>query len=114
MMMSVILPICISTEVLEKMRQDKNVTALFGHGLVEVRPKERIAVFQVTTRHHHHHVMIIIADPSLSVCLYYLQNGDDTEVKIHYELLHVVPPMSAPDFIKKSPLANTKVGAMRC
>ncbi|MCA9319463.1 MAG: NAD(P)/FAD-dependent oxidoreductase [Planctomycetes bacterium] len=52
----------------------------YRHDLVEVRPQTKEAVFK--------HL--------------------DTEEEIiqPYDLLHVTPPMSAPDFIKKSPLAS--------
>lgn len=31
---------------------------------------------------------------------------DGTEETVHYDLLHVTPPQSAPDFVKRSPLAS--------
>ena len=54
----------------------------YGQTLVEVRGDERIAVFERTK--------------------------DDAVVReeVSFELLHVVPPQSAPDFIKQSSLAN--------
>lgn len=56
--------------------------AQYGQTLVEVRGDERIAVFERTK--------------------------DDAVVReeVSFELLHVVPPQSAPDFIKQSSLAN--------
>jgi sulfide:quinone oxidoreductase len=48
--------------------------------LIEVRPASREAVFK---------------------------NLDtQEEVIVHYDLMHVTPPMSAPDFVKRSPLTN--------
>lgn len=55
-----------------------SIDARFGHELVEIRPSQREAVF--TTR-----------------------NGPTTTIA--YDLLHAVPPQSAPDFLKSGPLA---------
>lgn len=34
------------------------------------------------------------------------ENNKDTETWVDYDMIHVTPPQSAPDFIKNSPLAN--------
>jgi sulfide:quinone oxidoreductase len=52
----------------------------FQHNLVEVRPDVREAVFE--------------------------QVDTGERVALHYDLLHAVPPMSAPDFIRRGPLAS--------
>lgn len=57
----------------------KGIETHFRRDLVEVRPKSREAVFK------------------------HLDGGEELVLK--YEMLHVVPPQSAPDVIKKSPLA---------
>lgn len=55
---------------------------MFGHHLVEVHPDTQEAVFE---------------------------NIDTSQrTVIHYDLLHVTPPMSAPKFIANSPLANAE------
>lgn len=36
------------------------------------------------------------------------ENGNVSEVTKHFDMLHVTPPQSAPDFIAQSPLANDK------
>ena len=59
----------------------KNIELKFSHKLVEVLPSEKMAIFEKTT------------DDSVSL------------EKIPYDLLHVVPPMSAHSFIKESGLA---------
>lgn len=65
---------------LEKLVVERDVKTHFKRNLIAVRPKTKEAVFQ---------------------------NVDDksTEV-IRYDMLHVTPPMSSPDFVKRSPLAN--------
>lgn len=60
------------------------IDARHRHDLAEVRPDTKEAVFKVT-------------DP---------ETEDVTSEIIPYDVMHVTPPMSAPDFIKKSPLAE--------
>jgi sulfide:quinone oxidoreductase len=66
--------------VLEGVVERYGIDTRFGQELVEVRPATREAVVRTNE-----------ADPSTTV--------------IQYDLLHVVPPQSAPDFLKASPLA---------
>lgn len=65
---------------LRKVVERKGIDTMFRHELVEVRASEKKAVFR------------------------HLDQG--TEAVVDYELLHVVPPMSAPDFLRQGPLAN--------
>lgn len=58
----------------------KGIDARYRQNLVAVRPKAKEAVFR------------------------HLDTGEETVMK--YALLYVVPPQSAPDFVKKSPLAD--------
>lgn len=58
----------------------KGIETLFRHDLVAVRARQREAVFRQ------------------------LDTGAD--VVIGYDMLHVVPPQSAPDVVKRSPLAD--------
>ncbi|MBO8173066.1 MAG: NAD(P)/FAD-dependent oxidoreductase [Bacillaceae bacterium] len=67
-------------ETLNKIVKRKEIHTHFQHNLVEIRPEQKEAVFQ---------------------------NLNTEEEKVMpYEMIHVTPPMSAPDFIKKSPLAS--------
>ncbi|EYF03392.1 NAD(P)/FAD-dependent oxidoreductase [Chondromyces apiculatus] len=70
-------------EVLERVVARHGIVPRFQHDLVEVRSDRREAVFQVP------------GDGDIKV-----------EVILPYDLLHVTPPQSAPDFIKQSPLAH--------
>jgi len=65
---------------LDEVVKRKQIETHFRHDLVEVRPGSKEAVFRN------------------------LDGG--SELVLPYELLHVVPPQSAPDFVKKSALAN--------
>lgn len=67
-------------EPLSRIVERKGIRTHFGRNLVEVRPGSREAVFEDT--------------------------GGGEELVLNYELLHVVPPQSAPDFVKSSPLAD--------
>jgi sulfide:quinone oxidoreductase len=58
----------------------RGIDTMFKHDLVEVRPKSREAVFKK------------------------IEGGE--EVVVDYELLHVVPPQSAPDVVKRSAVAD--------
>lgn len=67
-------------EALEPIVKRKGIETLFRHDLVGVRPKSKEAVFKN------------------------LDTG--AEKVVSYELLHVVPPQSAPDVVKESALAS--------
>ena len=70
---------------LSKIIERKQIETHFRHDLVEVRTASREAVFKA------------------------FDGGQ--ELVLGYEMLHVVPPQSAPDFIKKSELAD-KAGSV--
>lgn len=67
-------------DMLLKIKEERNVLAEFCQELVKIDGLKKIATFKSVT------------------------DGKLKEVK--YDLLHVVPPMSAPEFIKKSSLAD--------
>ncbi len=67
-------------KTLERLVEERDIITHFEHILTAVRPEEKIAVFE---------------NPE----------GDQV-LELPYDMLHVTPPQSAPDFIKKSPLAN--------
>src|SRR5690606_880494 len=67
-------------KTLEKVLARKQIETHYEHELVEVKPENKTAIFK---------------RPSGEL------------VEMSYEMLHVVPPQSAPDFIKNSPLADT-------
>ncbi len=63
---------------LERIVESRDIETMFQHNLVEIRADAKEAVFE---------------------------HGDE-RVTVGYEMIHVTPPQSAPDFIKSSPLAN--------
>ena len=69
---------------LEKVVERRGIEPRFHHNLKAIKANTQEAIFDVIS-----------------------ENGV-SEVSIHYDMIHVAPPMSAPDFIKESPLANEK------
>lgn len=67
-------------KTLARLAQERDVDTRFRHDLVAVRAESREAVFE------------------------HLDTGEQHVLK--YDLLHVTPPQSAPDFVKQSPLAD--------
>ena len=65
---------------LEKVVERKQIDCRFRHELIEVHGPQKQAVFRNLDTHE--------------------------SVTLSYDLLHVTPPMSAPDFIARSPLAD--------
>ncbi len=66
---------------LDKVVERRNIQVNFQHNLKEIKADTKEAIFDVTT------------------------NEGAKEVSIHYDMIHVTPPMSAPDFVRESPLA---------
>ncbi|MGG6293345.1 FAD-dependent oxidoreductase [Leptolyngbya sp. AN02str] len=60
----------------------RGITTKFKHNLKAIKADTQEAIFDVTTDSGVH------------------------EVSIHYDMIHVTPPMSPPDFVKHSPLAG--------
>lgn len=70
-------------KILDKTMSDYGVNPDFGHNLVAVDGDKQLATFVTTDA-----------------------AGKMTKVVREFDMLHVSPPQSAPDFIKQSPLAN--------
>lgn len=66
--------------VLEGIIAKRGIETMFRHHLVELRAEAKEAVFENLDTH--------------------------ARETVSYEMIHVTPPMSAPDFIKRSPLAD--------
>lgn len=71
------------SKALNAIREEKGIAGEFNTNLVEVRPKDKIAVFEITTGDH---------------------KGE--RIEKDFGLLHVVPPMGPLDSVKTSPLAD--------
>lgn len=64
---------------LEKVLERKNLSPNYEHNLVEIKADQKIAIFETPSKERK---------------------------EVEYDMIHVVPPMSSPDFIKESALAN--------
>jgi sulfide:quinone oxidoreductase len=69
--------------ILDGVVERYGIDACFNHTLVRIDPDRRDATFEVP------------------------DGEGKQEVDVHYDFLHAVPPQSAPDFIKTSPLAGS-------
>ena len=67
-------------KTLEKVAQRKEIDIRLKHNLVELRPEQKEAIFE------------------------HLDTNE--RITMTFDMIHVTPPMSAPDIIKASPLAN--------
>ena len=70
------------SQKLEKIRQDRHIDAKFQHELISIDVPNQIATFK--------------------------NKDTNQEVKESFDLLHVAPHMSAPDFLKQSPISDDK------
>jgi sulfide:quinone oxidoreductase len=70
-------------EALESIVKDRNIEVKYQHNLKAINSDRKEAIFTATT-----------------------DRGTE-EIAIEYDLIHVAPPMSPPDFIKTSPIAAT-------
>lgn len=68
---------------LQKVVDKYEIDMHFLHDLVAVDGVKKIAIFKVTDH-----------------------NGISWEVQKHFDMIHVTPPQSAPDFVRHSPIAN--------
>lgn len=67
-------------DALEAVIEDRKIETMFRHDLVALRPDAKQAVFEQLDTHE--------------------------QVVVDYDMIHVTPPQSSPDFIKSSKLAN--------
>ncbi len=70
-------------KALSKVVEDYGIKTNFNHNLVAIDGPAKIATFETTD-----------------------SEGNKQQVSKAFDMIHVTPPQSAPDFIKKSPLAN--------
>ncbi len=70
-------------KALTKVIADYGITTSFSHNLVAIDGEAKKATFEVTDA-----------------------DGKKSKVTKEFDMIHVTPPQSAPDFIKSSPLAN--------
>jgi sulfide:quinone oxidoreductase len=75
-------PVKAYNATVERIVERRGIETRLRRNLIEVRPEEQVAVFEVSA-----------------------EGGEPSLEEIHFDLLHVVPPMAAPDVVAHSPLA---------
>lgn len=80
-------------------------TKLFGVKKFEDALKKVIAKFHIKENYYNKLVEIDGANKRAKF-VGFGENNKEVETWVDYEMLHVTPPQSAPDFVKNSPLAN--------
>ncbi len=68
---------------LQKIIKKYGIETNFHYDLVAINGEDKIATFKIKD-----------------------DGGNTSEMKKHFDMIHVTPPQSAPDFIRSSPLAN--------
>lgn len=84
------------TKTLMSVIDRKDINVRFGHELVKVDGKTQIAWYKLNGDVSNYNAK----DIQLS--------KDGELVGIHFDMMHLAPPQSAPDFIKNSPLASAE------
>jgi sulfide:quinone oxidoreductase len=79
---------------------------IFGVKVYQDPLKRVIARYGIETKFHHN---LVAVDGRARTATFAIV-GDDSEkrVTLPFDLMHVVPPQSAPDFVKNSPLARSE------
>jgi len=80
-------------------------SSLFGIDEYRVVLEELAARYGVDTRFGHE-LTEVDADHSEAIFTRQEPGGESTKVRVPYDVLHVVPPQRAPEFIRTSPLAR--------
>ncbi|MBP6624164.1 MAG: NAD(P)/FAD-dependent oxidoreductase [Chitinophagaceae bacterium] len=91
-------------ETLTQVVKDGNIKTHFGVNVVEVDNANQTVTFETKEESKN------IKDTSFAGCYGVTVSDDAAETKrvtLKFDLCHAVPPQSAPDFIKNSPLSDT-------
>ena len=78
---------------LAEIYDERNIQMHFNHRLVAVNTEQQSATFE------------LLPEPTLEPTP---ADANYEKVEVNFDFLHIVPPMSAPDFVKNSPLAITE------
>jgi len=85
---------------LQKIITERNIHTFFFHKLVEIRPEQQEALYEVTKSVH----LPAVNNPVIQKLGIRIEQ--DGRVVIPFNFLHTAPPQSAPDFIKNSQLSK--------
>jgi sulfide:quinone oxidoreductase len=85
--------------VLNSIIEERDIHTRFFHRLVEIRPEQKQAVYEVT-KEELLPLSLSHEDSALGI-----RTEGPSRFVIPYEMMHLAPPQSAPNFIKRSPLS---------
>ncbi len=85
-------------KLLDNVVRTRDIHARFFHELVEIRPDKKEAVYVIGQANTNPDYLKEDANMNIRI-------EDSFKVVIPFEIMHLAPPQSAPDFIKNSPLA---------
>lgn len=91
---------------LKKIVDKYKIKVHFGANVTAINGEAKSVTFE--TREHHDHVRLRFSSIGASCYGITEDEKDDTisNVTLNYDICHAVPPQSAPDFIKESPLRD--------
>lgn len=95
-------------KTLEHVLVNGDVKVHYRANTVAVNGESKTITFQ--SKEHPHNIKTTL-DKVAASCYSIMEGSADdeiTEVQINYDFCHIVPPQSAPDFVKKSALADPK------
>ena len=81
-------------ETLTKVIDRKKIQVNYGYKLVEIDAQKQIAWFEMASHEHYHNKIGAVE---------ILEDGNRKGIR--FDMLHLAPPQTAPDFVKNSPLA---------
>ncbi|MEQ9442984.1 MAG: FAD/NAD(P)-binding oxidoreductase [Cyclobacteriaceae bacterium] len=96
---TVIFGVASFARTLNEILKERDIHARFFHRLVEIRPEKKEAVYELTKEE------LLPVTLSQEDQQFQIRTEGNSKLVIPYEIMHLAPPQSAPDFIKQSPLA---------
>lgn len=98
---SVIFGVADFAKTLMEVVNRKNINLKFFHKLVKIDGPNKLAYYEITLPENSDKSLEYNTNPRVKV-----QNIAPKQIAIPFDMLHLAPPQSAPDFIKNSPLAH--------
>jgi sulfide:quinone oxidoreductase len=95
--------------LMDKVKVDFSTAGKVIFGIQKYAVQLQKVVDKLHVNMHYRHDLIAVDGPGKTATFKVTEeNGNVSEITKHFDMLHVTPPQSAPDFIAASPLANDK------
>lgn len=98
---SVIFGVADFAKTLMEVVDRKDINLKFFHKLVKIDGPNKLAYYEITIPDNSEKSLEYNSNPQVNV-----QTIGHKQIAIPFDMLHLAPPQSAPDFIKQSPLAH--------